>query len=65
MNDLASCVRALGAMPGMGRSRDELKPGWRSILCRSHLFLYVEHADKVEVLRIVHGSQDIDAIAES
>jgi toxin ParE1/3/4 len=59
--DMKTAVMALGSMPGIGRPRDEIKPGWRSIPCGSHVILYREFTDRVEVLRLFHGSQDVNA----
>jgi toxin ParE1/3/4 len=62
--DLKACVMALGLMPGLGRARDELKPGWSSIRAGSHVVLYIEHPDRIEIIRVVHGAQDIAVLAE-
>jgi toxin ParE1/3/4 len=62
--DLKAAMMALGLMPSLGRRRDELKPGWRSPPCGSHVILYIEHDDRIDVLRVFHSRQDIARVAE-
>lgn len=45
--------------PELGRSRPEIHPGVRSLLCRNHLIFYRVRSDVIEVLRILHGSMDL------
>jgi toxin ParE1/3/4 len=52
--------KALGLMPKMGLSRDDLAPGVRSILSGHHVILYEEKPEIIEILHIYHTSEDID-----
>jgi len=61
MTDLKACLGALSLMSGLGRARDELKPGWRTLPCGSHVILYKDSPERIDILRIFHGSQDITA----
>lgn len=50
----------LAATPGAGRRRDELAPAVRGFPSRGYVILYRETDDTVEILRVLHGSQDIE-----
>ena len=45
--------------PELGRARDEIHPGLRSLLARNHLIFYRLEDEEVQVLRILHGSMDL------
>ncbi len=46
--------------PRMGRVRDELKPGYRSITEGEYVILYrIVSAQQVQVMRVLHGKQDL------
>ena len=45
--------------PELGRVRDEIQPGVRSLLARNHLLFYRLEDQEVQVLRILHGSMDL------
>lgn len=47
--------------PLVGRERVDLRRGLRSFAVRNYVILYLPHSDGVEVLRVMHGRQDIDA----
>ena len=44
----------------MGRTREELRPGLRSIVIEQYVLFYRATATAVEVHRILHGARDID-----
>jgi toxin ParE1/3/4 len=46
----------------MGRKRDDLKRGLRSINFNRYLVLYKIERDRIEVVRIVHGARDIASL---
>jgi toxin ParE1/3/4 len=52
----------LSQLPLMGRSREELSPGLRSLVVEHYVLFYRVKATAVEVLRILHGARDIDTI---
>jgi toxin ParE1/3/4 len=54
--------RLLGQFPGMGRARDELAPGLRSVVVEQYILFYRITTDAVQVVRILHGSRDIENI---
>jgi len=47
------------AFPQLGRTRDEIQPGLRSLLARNHLIFYRLQDAEIQVLRILHGSMDL------
>lgn len=47
------------AMPSMGRARDELRPGVRSWPAKSWVVFYRVTPDNVEIIRVLHGRQDV------
>ncbi len=48
--------------PLMGRSRPELASGLRSFPVGSYIIFYVPLEDGVEIVRIISGARDIDAL---
>jgi toxin ParE1/3/4 len=55
----------LGQLPLMGRTREELSPGLRSVVIEQYVLFYRVTATAVEVLRILHGARDIDTIIKT
>jgi toxin ParE1/3/4 len=55
----------LGQFPEMGRARPELGPGIRSVTVDRYLLFYRITPASVEVLRILHGSRDVESIFQS
>lgn len=58
-----ACERLLDD-PLLGRARDELIPGIRSISVRPHVvFYWVSHKDSaIEIVRVLHQREDIENI---
>jgi toxin ParE1/3/4 len=54
--------RLLASQPMMGRARDELASGVRSFPFGRYVIFYVPLDDGIDVVRVLHGSRDIDAI---
>jgi toxin ParE1/3/4 len=54
--------RLLVAQPMMGRARDELEPGVRSFPFGRYVVFYVPLDDGIDVVRVLHGARDIDAV---
>lgn len=51
----------LAETPFAGRERSELRTGLRSFPVGNYLIFYVPTPDGVEVVRVMHGRQDIGA----
>jgi toxin ParE1/3/4 len=52
----------LATQPLMGRARDELAPGVRSFPFGRYVIFYAPLDDGIDVVRVVHGARDIDAV---
>lgn len=51
--------RMLASYPLIGRARDEILPGTRSIAYGHYTILYCVFENTVEVLRVIHSARDI------
>jgi toxin ParE1/3/4 len=57
--DLDRLCAGLGDFPLLGRSRDEVRPGLRSLAVGEHVAYYrVQHDDSIRISRILHGRQE-------
>jgi len=52
----------LPANPRIGRKRDYLRAGLRSITKGDHLILYWQKKDVIEIVRVLHSARDIEAL---
>jgi toxin ParE1/3/4 len=52
----------LAQMPGMGRKRDDLARGLRSFPVEKYLIFYRPVKDDIEIVRVLHGSRNIEKI---
>ena len=50
--------------PGMGQSRDELRPGLRCFVVSPYVVFYRPIEDTIEVLRILHGARDMSRLID-
>lgn len=48
--------------PMMGRAREELLPGIRSLGAPPYIVFYRAAPDAIEIVRILHGARDIDSV---
>jgi len=62
VSQLDEKCRLLGQFPGMGRARDELAAGLRSLVVEQYIVFYRLTSDAVQVVRILHGRRDIESI---
>lgn len=60
MERLNEAFERLASMPGLGRSQEHRRPDLRSWPVGSYLIFYRPLADGVEVVRVLHGSRDVD-----
>ena len=58
LNDVLSY---LAQQPLMGRQRTELAEGLRSFVAESHIIFYMPLEDGIDLIRVLHGSQDVKA----
>jgi toxin ParE1/3/4 len=52
-------IELLGDFPGMGAPCPHLAPGLRRTLWRNYLIYYRVQADRVEIVRTLHGRRNI------
>jgi len=58
LNDVITYV---AQQPLMGRARPEIQEeGIRSFVAESHIIFYIALADGMELVRVIHGSQDLE-----
>jgi toxin ParE1/3/4 len=57
LNDV---ITYLAQQPLIGRARPEIQEGIRSFVAESHVIFYIDLLDGMELVRIIHGSQDIE-----
>ncbi|MGJ4949313.1 type II toxin-antitoxin system RelE/ParE family toxin [Bradyrhizobium sp. HKCCYLS20291] len=62
LRDVQSVVLTLAEFPHAGRSRDELRPGLRSIPVGAQVVFYRVVNDRPQIVRIIDGRQDIAAV---
>jgi len=55
-------VQALSRQPGMGRARPELADELRSLPAGRYVIFYLPLSNGVDIVRILHGARDIEAI---
>ncbi len=58
LNEILLAFRALLENPDMGRSRDELMPGYYSYFVGSHTIYYRIKPDLIEVIDVLHQSME-------
>jgi len=51
--------RQIRDAPGLGRSRDNIRPGFRSLAAGRHVIFYREAEDLVEIVRVLHDRMDL------
>jgi toxin ParE1/3/4 len=62
VEQLDTTLSLLATQPLMGRLRDELAPGLRSFPFGRHVVFCLPLHDGIEVVRLLHGARDIDAV---
>lgn len=64
LSGIDSTLQRMAQFPQIGRKRDELYPGSRSLPYAQYLIFYRLLNDDIEVLRVVSGYQDLTALFE-
>jgi toxin ParE1/3/4 len=60
-----SKFQTLSRRPGLGRRRPELAPDIRSFTVGRYVVFYLPLSRGIEVVRVFHGSRDIESIFEN
>jgi toxin ParE1/3/4 len=59
---LRAQARKLAATPGIGRSRQELRPELFSFPVGRHLLFYRPQPGGIVLVRVLHGARDLPAL---
>jgi len=62
VREIGAAVALIETHPFAGRSRNELRPGLRSIASSPHVVFYRVGNDTLEIVRVLDGRRDIDEI---
>ncbi|MGC1484467.1 MAG: type II toxin-antitoxin system RelE/ParE family toxin [Candidatus Acidiferrum sp.] len=57
-------MELLARQPGLGRHRDELAPGIQSFPVGRYIIFYRVLINAIEIVRVLHGTRDIENIFE-
>ncbi|MGV8912835.1 MAG: type II toxin-antitoxin system RelE/ParE family toxin [Rhodoglobus sp.] len=58
ISEMRAAIERVAADPRRGRACDEIREGYRRYSTGSHLLFYIERADSVDVIRILHQRMD-------
>lgn len=58
VGEIRVAIERVADDPGRGRACDEIRAGYRRYRIGSHLIFYVERAEGVDVIRILHERMD-------
>ena len=62
LNKLDAKFVKIAQFPNLGRQRDEILPGLRSLPMDNYLILYMVMGQDVEIFRVVSGYRDLSAL---
>ena len=62
IDEIETTCRQLARFTGMGKNRDELHPGLQSFPVGKYLIFYMPINGGIEIIRVLHGMMDIDAL---
>jgi toxin ParE1/3/4 len=62
IDEITALYENLRDFPEMGRSRDELFPGYRSFPKGQFLIFYRLIPEGIEIVRVLHGARNLDQI---
>jgi toxin ParE1/3/4 len=65
VREIAETCRIVEAHPLAGRTRDEVRPGLRSLDSHRNVIFYRVRDDGSEIVRVLDGRRDIDAIFDN
>ena len=57
---ILSAADGLRDFPDMGKARDRLASGLRSLVEAPYVIFYYPHPNRIEIVRVFHGRQDIE-----
>ncbi len=65
LRNLYQQMETLAANPGIGRRRDALLPGLRSLPYGNYLIFYTPLDDGVDIVRVLNGARDLEALFQN
>jgi toxin ParE1/3/4 len=60
-SEIDRCLANVSAFPFSGSPRPRLGPDIRGVVVLPYLILYAVRSDHITILRVLHGSRNIDA----
>jgi toxin ParE1/3/4 len=62
IDELNAKFRLLRRFPYLGRRRDDLRAGYRSVVERGYVVLYRIVRRSIQIMRVIHGKRDIPTL---
>lgn len=62
IDSITDQIYQLSQHPYLGRRRDDLRPGLRSLAVGSYVAIYRLDGDDIRILHVLHGRRDIKTI---
>lgn len=59
IREIWAALELVADRPELGRSREELREGYRSYVAGSHIIFFRSRSSYIEVVRIFHGRMDL------
>lgn len=60
--EIDSTIKLVASQPGIGKLRDDLIPGLRSVtVLKKYLVFYLTFDDSIRIVRILHGARNLRA----
>ncbi len=60
VQELVKHCQTLEAFPQQGTARDDVRPGFRSLIF-GHYVIFYHITDTVEIVRVLHSARDMDS----
>lgn len=60
VRDLQVAIEGIARDPQRGAPSDDIRAGYRRLRCGAHVLFYRPAEPGVEIVRILHGSMDVD-----
>lgn len=61
IRDLNGAFTLLSTQPDIGKSCDEIRPGYFKFPCGSHILFYKKTHSRIAIVRILHQRMDYDS----
>lgn len=61
LQSLQQAFEILDNNPGIGRSLEHIRPGYRKYHVRSHFLIYLTTHGRIDVVRILHQRMDVES----